>query len=225
MLIIGDVHGKTSRYHDIVKGADRSIQVGDFGFEHEHRWHLANIDPEKHKVVFGNHDFYPLVNAPHSLGDFAVLDGGIMTIRGAKTLDKSGMKDVLIMKKDGTPQLDDDGNVMMRKEFYRRTEGVDIFEFDEQLSRQRSYDVLDAFIHNKPSVVITHDCPTVVRQEIMDRLERPILNKTSTDQLLQGCFQQHQPKLWLFGHYHVNLQIDMEGTRFVCLAELQTFHL
>jgi hypothetical protein len=56
IIIIGDVHTKVSKYFEIVKDNDESIQVGDFGFKTSHDWFINNMDSNKHKIVFGNHD-------------------------------------------------------------------------------------------------------------------------------------------------------------------------
>lgn len=191
MIVIGDVHGKTKRYSEIVGNLkEPTIQVGDFGFEHAHRWHMAHVDPDQHKVLFGNHDFYPLLNAPHSLGDYAILDGGIMTIRGAFSIDRAN-----------------------------RTDGVDWFK-EEELTMEKCYEAVDLFAKQKPSVVITHDCPTEVCNHMHGQS-----TKTRTDQLLQACFIQHQPELWIFGHHHRSFKMNMGGTLFLCLDELETFQL
>ena len=44
LLIIGDVHGKVNEYYKLLqKHKGVSIQVGDFGFKKEHKWHLNLI--------------------------------------------------------------------------------------------------------------------------------------------------------------------------------------
>lgn len=87
MILIGDVHGKVGKYHDLIRNEEESIQIGDFGFHKEHDWHLANINPEKHKVLFGNHDNTLYKYRAHSLGDFGVYKD-FFFIRGADSIDK-----------------------------------------------------------------------------------------------------------------------------------------
>ena len=89
LLLIGDVHGKVSKYGDIVSRHNGdSIQVGDFGFKEEHEWHIANIDPSKHKICFGNHDDTTYLNHPHSCGGWSYNEKlKLMTIRGAFSVD------------------------------------------------------------------------------------------------------------------------------------------
>lgn len=32
----------------------------------------------------------------------------------------------------------------------------------------------------------------------------------------------HRPKVWVFGHYHIDKDFELNGTRFICLNELST---
>ncbi len=135
MLIIGDVHGKVNDYWKIIqKYKDQhSIQVGDFGFKKEHEWFLGNIDCKKHKINFGNHDDSTYLNKAHSMGDYS-FDQGIMTIRGAYSIDKSF-----------------------------RTENIDWWA-NEELNYQEMQMAIDFYELNKPKIIISHDCPHEVRQ-------------------------------------------------------------
>jgi hypothetical protein len=40
--------------------------------------------------------------------------------------------------------------------------------------------------------------------------------------MLEELFNIHKPELWVFGHYHVSRTVEEQGTRFVCLNELET---
>lgn len=134
LMLIGDVHGKYYEYHELIKIAEqkniKSIQLGDFGFEIEHIWHRNNINSTNHKILFGNHDFYPFIDLPHSLGNFGYLEEyGIFYIRGANSIDK-----------------------------YRRTIGLDWFS-NEELSWEEANQCLELYEKIKPNIVISHDCP------------------------------------------------------------------
>lgn len=224
MIIIGDVHEKVDEYMHLIEDMECSIQVGDFGFREAHEWHRATVDPERHKVIFGNHDYYPMVNEPHSLGHYALLDGGIMTVRGAMTLDKQGNKWVGRKNADGTWAKDENNKYVKDLVYFRRKEGVDLFESVEELNMQQCNEVMDLFVEKRPSIVISHDCPTLARNEMMKGLNKEPV-KTRTDQMLQGCFEQHQPDLWIFGHYHKSKKFKINGTIFICLEELQMMEL
>ena len=189
IIVIGDVHGKINRYKKILdtNNSYKSIQVGDFGFKREHKWHLENIDSTKHKINFGNHDDYTFLNKPHSLGNFS-LNGKIMTIRGADSIDKA-----------------------------YRTENKDWWR-NEELNYTEMQQAIDAFSIYKPEIVITHDCPQQVRSQLFG-----INEKSITSNGLQAMFEIHQPDLWIFGHHHKFKNEPINGTRFMCLAELDCF--
>ena len=148
ILVIGDVHAKVGKYYNLVsgqhwgllnkyKGVTSSIQVGDFGFERHHNFHIDNVDPSIHKVLMGNHDFIPFLDAPHSLGDYSYDDKtGIFTVRGAHSIDKQA-----------------------------RTEGLDWFE-SEEIPYMGWYDIIDEYERVKPRFVITHEAPLSVRTSL-----------------------------------------------------------
>lgn len=193
LLVIGDVHTKRTAYHKLLKQYGycyKSIQVGDLGFKTTHDWFLKNIDCEKHKVNFGNHDFMPYLNKPHSLGNFTYMEEEkLMTIRGGISIDK-----------------------------HQRTEGVDWFD-NEQMNYGEALECFDLYYEKKPEIVISHQCPFNIQQEYFATYDYP---KNTTTGLLQACFEAHQPKLWIFGHYHKRADHIVNGTRFICLAELET---
>lgn len=147
MLIIGDVHGKLNDYQNIIEkhSSDKSIQIGDFGFKKEHDWHIENIDPEKHKILFGNHDYYPYLNKPHSLGNFAYLEeDNIFCIRGAYSIDQA-----------------------------LRLQGHSWFD-NEELTYSEFQTVLDYFESVSPDIVITHDCPDSIRKKFFGIYDKSI---------------------------------------------------
>lgn len=139
ILLIGDIHGKINKYHNLIQKQkpERSIQLGDFGFEHEHEWFLRTMDCTKHSILFGNHDDYTFLNREHSLGDYAVLhDGEIMAIRGGDSIDKA-----------------------------YRTIGVDWWP-QEEMSFATWNKCIDTYNVTKPLIVLSHECPTEALQEL-----------------------------------------------------------
>jgi hypothetical protein len=87
MLIIGDVHGKLDQYISLVKEQDRSVQVGDMGFNYQE---LSQLNHKNHIFIPGNHDNYD--NLPlHALGDFGhhtTFPVPFFYVRGADSVDK-----------------------------------------------------------------------------------------------------------------------------------------
>lgn len=153
ILVIGDSHGYLQRYWEIIQREkpERSIQLGDFGFKRHHDWFLNHMDTGKHKVLFGNHDYYPYLDKPHSLGDFykEVLPNGrrLMCIRGAWSIDQ-----------------------------YHRTEGLDWFR-EEEMSMVRWNECINEYEKFKPHIVLSHDAPYSINKYFYD-IYKP--NRTST---------------------------------------------
>jgi hypothetical protein len=136
IILIGDVHGKLIQYHKILKDYPKhsSIQVGDFGFQKHHDWHMEKINGDQHKINFGNHDYYPYLFEKHSLENFSLINNEIMTVRGAWSIDK-----------------------------INRIEGIDWFA-NEELNYGDMQAAIDFYETNKPRIIISHDCPHDIRK-------------------------------------------------------------
>lgn len=100
-----------------------------------------------------------------------------------------------------------------------RTEDVDWFA-DEEMTYDRWKKAITFYENNLPAAVISHECPQSVREQLFH-----ISDKSITTNAMQQCFEIHQPELWIFGHYHQHKNEVINGTRFICLAELETFNL
>ena len=198
LKLIGDVHGKHNSYYKICKESEKigipTLQLGDLGFNYDI---LKLLDPYKHKFIGGNHDNYELVNNyDHYLGDYGSYTFGGVTfffVRGAFSLD------------------------------YRlRRLGIDLFE-QEQLSYLKGCYSLQEYEKVKPEIVISHDCPNVMRDYFCENGYGLFGNKkihTFTGTLLQQMFEIHPPKFWYFGHWHTNITKVIDNCQFKCLAEL-----
>lgn len=112
----------------------------------------------------------------------------IMSIRGALSIDK-----------------------------HLRKENVDWWS-NEELTYYEMQNAIDVYQKYKPSIVITHDCPNIVRHELFN-----ITEKSLTSNGLQIMFEIHPPDLWIFGHHHKSKKQKVNGTQFICLAELETY--
>lgn len=92
-----------------------------------------------------------------------------------------------------------------------RTEGKDWWP-DEELSIKELDYWIQKYDEYRPKIMVTHDCPDVVSPMLVNTAY-----KTRTGQALGAMFSIHQPKLWIFGHYHISRKIEMAGTTFICL--------
>jgi len=194
VTIIGDVHGKYKRYHEIIREKNRhpySIQLGDFGFDYET---LKNVDPAKHVIVAGNHDNYnKIIHTPHYLGDYGYTSNfnglDFFHYRGAYSIDRQ-----------------------------YRTIGIDFWN-EEQVTTENFLKARELYTSIKPEIMITHDCPESVSPLLLDPYANLFQNMTGY--FLQELFNAHQPKIWLFGHYHKSWKMTINGTDFQCLNELE----
>jgi hypothetical protein len=143
LALIGDVHGKINEYHQIIQKYEKSIQLGDFGFQKEHEWLLKNIDTTKHKILFGNHDYYPYLFKEHSLGNSSFIEEyDMIAIRGAYSIDR-----------------------------HHRTIDLDWFE-NEELNYVEMRDIYNEYEQTKPKIVISHECPNSIAKKFFSICEK-----------------------------------------------------
>lgn len=199
---IVDVHGKFSRYKTVIKDCPKSIQVGDMGvgFRSWPHGELSANPPfdamsaGDHRFIRGNHDNPgACAKQRYWIADGAVEDG-MMLIGGAVSIDKA-----------------------LRIEDYS-------WWPDEELSIGELNALVDKYIEVKPRIMVTHECPEEISRVILARYGLPGIElgdfPSRTRQAFQAMLSAHSPKEWIFGHYHVDLDIGAYGTHFICLAEL-----
>lgn len=102
-----------------------------------------------------------------------------------------------------------------------RTEGYNWWA-DEELSIAELYAMTDKYLEIRPRVMVTHDCPEDVGVIINAASGRDKIRYPSrTRQAFQSMWSAHSPQLWVFGHWHHSFDHVFNGTRFICLAELE----
>lgn len=206
LRVIGDVHGCIEIYLNLINSSnkcDASIQLGDMGFRDNYKA-LANglendkIDSNKHVFIGGNHDDYDH-RPPTMLPDFGQI----------KFSQDQELKMFYIR---GAESID--------KKY--RVEGVSWWRA-EQLNYRESEKAFDAYCRFKPDIMFTHDCPwDILSYFITNSMKK---NGSSTNHLLRNCFEIHQPKFWYFGHHHQTKKMELKGTAFQCLNELNYLDL
>ena len=102
---------------------------------------------------------------------------------------------------------------------YRRIEDIDWFK-EEEMSYQEQLKCYDDYCSYRPDIVLSHTAPRSIVKELFN-----IDTKSTTSQMMDHMFQDHQPLLWVFGHFHKSIQRVIEGTEFICLDELETLEL
>lgn len=195
ITILADVHGKYRRMHEIIREKDRHeyiVQLGDLGFSYDT---LDNVDPNKFKIVGGNHDnMDKIIHIPHYLGDYGYTElNGISFFfyRGAYSIDRQ-----------------------------YRTVGIDWWE-NEQVSIDQFMKARELYREVKPRLVITHDCPQNIAAQMLNPGDRVYENMTGW--ALQELLNIHEPEYWFFGHWHDSRNIKYGNTNFMCLDELETY--
>ena len=191
LRLIGDIHSNRKKYLSLINGAEYSLQVGDldiFGFD----WLATEgVDSEKHKFIGGNHDNYNKIDVPHNLGDFGTWSvpdfGDIFFVRGAWSIDQKW-----------------------------RNVGIDWWA-EEEMSYARCQEAIQLFAEIKPSILVSHACPTNIIQHVTHPEgarrfghEKAIM-ETKTDNMLQSMLCYHKPKLHVFGHYHKKFDGLVDG--------------
>lgn len=199
-ILIGDVHGKYKQYKRIIANCRSSIQVGDIGIgfrRYPHGEWQANppyveMVEGDHRFIRGNHD-NPGVCQAHTqwIADGSI-EQGVMFCGGGVSIDK----EIRIEDFSWWP--------------------------DEELSVEELEHLIEVYIETKPRVMITHECPEEIAVTLAAITGIPKLDFPSRHRVaFQRMMSAHSPDLWVFGHWHRSLDIMANGTRFVCLAELE----
>lgn len=200
--VIGDVHGLKNDLNilldNIPEDVTSVIQVGDMGvgFGQGDYWHeslnemLLSVNA---RFIRGNHDNPSVCKTMSTWIPDGQVENDAMFVGGAWSIDHRW-----------------------------RTMGFDIWE-DEELSYEELDRVVSVYELIQPSVMITHDCPLSVSKELFIDNGQSISNqqyRTRTGEAFEVMFGIHQPKVWIFGHWHSNADKVINGTRFICLSEL-----
>jgi hypothetical protein len=194
MRVIGDIHGNLAYYRDVIKGHAESIQVGDFGVGFAPFQELLELDEKEpyHRFYRGNHDDPSFCKElKRYLGPGRYKENGYI-YDGAWSID-SGIR---------TP-----GWNWWAEEEHTIAEGAKLAS---------EYALL------KPETMFSHDCPTSVAYHMFlkgNTNTTQFLN--ITNETLQGMFEKHQPKRWIFGHWHISKELVIEGCRFICVGKNQ----
>lgn len=198
MRYIGDIHGDvTGMYNRAVRGCHQSVQVGDFGRGFLHPTIAEIVDefhthhPE-HGFIRGNHDDpAECATAAGWISDgYYDAQSESMYVGGAWSID-----------------------------FETRTPGRNWWP-DEELSVPELARIHAEYVYRKPKVMVTHDCPHSVARELFFRPPFDTRNqfRTRTSEALEAMLKEHKPDLWIFGHWHEDHRVKLQGTEFICIG-------
>ena len=187
--IVGDIHADFGRYIPLLYDVEHVVQVGDYGAGFDR---LPSFRSSC-RFIRGNHDNLAICKEsanwiPDGTIEITDLGNKIFYMGGAYSVDRA----------------------------FRRP-GIDWWP-DEELSLLELQRMINLFVEEKPDVVITHDCPSIVA-ESMFGVEMTKRSRTQT--ALSSMFDKHQPNSWYFGHYHQTESLVVDGTNFSCLGILE----
>lgn len=204
ITLVGDIHGKIPEYQELLSWhPEPVIQLGDLGCGFLPIPKFASKD----LFIRGNHDSPSVAQShPNYLGEFGyILEYKMFYIGGAYSID-----------------------FQMRHQWMANG-GPPCWWSDEELSPVQLNLALRQYIQFKPRIVVSHEAPALAGLTLLQmeqkRLYKFDCTTSRTAQVLQQMFDQHQPDLWVFGHYHFSRNFKIDKTRFLCLNELEAFKL
>lgn len=201
---IGDVHGLKCELEIILQNTpdyvSSVVQVGDIGigFGQGAYWHnkldqmMSNANA---RFIRGNHDSPRRCKKFNSWIPDGLVENDVMHIGGAWSID-----------------------------YHWRTQDVNWWN-DEELSYSELIQLLDVYSLTQPRIMVTHDFPESAAKKMFFENPHHLCfgrdqYKTRTASALETMFQSHTPDLWIGGHWHHDVDMLINGTRFVCLDEL-----
>lgn len=196
MLFIGDVHGKWTRYRDLIDGQTDTVQLGDFMVGYKMSNHAAEarilerMEDGNHRFIRGNHDNPAACKATSRWIPDGTVEGAYMFMGGAYSIDRAAL-----------------------------IEGADWWA-DEELSTGELGEMIDLYEETKPSIMVTHDAPEKVARQLFS-LHPSGVSASRTRRALDIMLDIHRPDAWVFGHWHKSRRQIIEGTEFICLRELE----
>lgn len=191
--IIGDVHGKAREYCTIASEAEYSLQIGDMGFSE--CYDFVDHMMDKGYLNPKRHVFFGGNHDDyHNLPYWHLGDFGAVPFINNSFFIR------------GAQSIDKD----------MRTMGYDWWS-EEQLGYRSSMDALNQYETIKPDIMFSHDAPDSIAVNMFP--DHKLIN-THTGRLLSNCYEAHQPKVWIFGHWHIPTIRDFGNTTFICLGEL-----
>ena len=203
LRIIGDVHGLTHApsYLKRASKAQYSLQLGDLsGSNYKF---LSQLSPNYHKAIAGNHEVYNTKSKwyfrkmPHFLGNFGVWSipnfEDIFYVRGGLSLN------------------------------FKSKQSAGIWSIEEECTVNELREAIELYDFIRPNFVVTHECPLRMTEHVADPMMAHSFGfpsssiRTKTNQALDAMMDIHQPKTWIFGHFHKYLSKHLDGTHFLCL--------
>lgn len=214
LRVLGDCHQEYKEYLKLVEDCEYTIQVGDLGY---------NVEPLHGKlrsnrdfVVNGNHEDYNKESPNYCMGQsWSLGDYGVLNI--------PDFEPIFYMRGEWSI----DWKWRLRNQTWPQSGPTTWFE-EEELSPADLEKAIALYSKVKPNFVVTHGCPKSIIKYVTD--PNFCLNfgytqediNTRTSLALEEMLQIHQPRYFVFGHYHTYFNQVINGTNFICLDMLHT---
>jgi Icc-related predicted phosphoesterase len=204
IIVTGDLHNEFDQLNTLIAnrihyGLEMVICCGDFGFWPKVKWAkpMEFIKPKNVKVLWcdGNHENHWQLKLRES---DEIVKNVIYMPRGSHITLSDG-RNVLFM--GGADSIDKDARML----------GIDWFP-DEVISMSDMVDLPDINI----DIVISHTCPYELTDKMLEY--NPYKIGDPSTHALQIILEKYKPKLWYFGHWHVNKTFYLQYTDTVFYA-------
>lgn len=195
-IYIGDVHGLYNAYKKIIREHPDSIALGDMGIGFRRLNGSWQPNPPYAEMVKANARF---IRGNH--------DNPEACRRHSQWIPDGTIEDGKMFM-GGAYSIDKD----FRYPDFSWWEG-------EELSQEVMGIIAWIYTEHKPHTMVTHDAPISAIAQIPHTFH--FKDNSRTQQFLQSLWNEHKPTLWIHGHHHISVDHVIDGTRFVCLDELE----
>jgi hypothetical protein len=89
----------------------------------------------------------------------------------------------------------------------------------EQLAIKECEAAIELYEKEKPDFVVSHEAPTFVLKNLRLVFSDGKIIPTNTGRMLEVMWKIHQPRLWIFAHYHQFWDGIIDKSRFICLNQ------
>ena len=199
LTVIGDVHGNFGAWHHLKRDAVPSIQIGDFGIGFGHEHIATRLHRDGLDSFFnGNHDNPDVCwQIPGFLGSYGS-SANMFWSAGGYSVD-----------------------------WQWRTPGISWWA-NEEMSASQMRDCIQAYTIAKPDIVLSHEAPDFLGPLMLAAgggLPGLPYSPSRTSLHLQDMLEIHKPKIWLYGHWHMNFEHMTEDTIFICVNANQAIDI
>lgn len=187
---IGDIHGDYEWYNAMINDCPHpSVQVGDFGMG----FPIQRESPNWNHMLDGGHKF---IRGNHD-------DPALCRVNACWIPDGTIENGVAFI--GGASSIDRQW----------RTAGLNLWP-DEEISLFHHGSIRENIMHKKPHTIVSHDCPLKIIPKLFPNA-LPFASQTqlALQEILESC---PSIKTWIFGHWHENVDKEINGVRFICLG-------